>query len=112
MCEIPIIENVAMDNNLYSERCHVWTLIKCRMEPGLKDSQRDCHDERRRTGHHLLYKRPGLWVSRRHLMKMYPAIQSLKYEIELLEVIKDIDAYEQAKIDSIYGYHSGVRYHS
>ena len=26
--------------------------------------------------------------------------QSLKYEIELLEVIKDIDAYEQAKIDS------------
>ena len=42
------------------------------------------------------------------LMESVPGYTSLKYEVELVEVIKDIEAYEQAKIDSFVDTIEGV----
>jgi FKBP-type peptidyl-prolyl cis-trans isomerase len=42
------------------------------------------------------------------LMKTVPAYKSLRYEVELVKVIKDIEAYEQAKIEAFVNTIEGV----
>jgi len=94
------IENVASDNGLYSD----YTLYgPFKMQ---NDSRNDGLTEgfsmMKEGGEAILCYTSELGYGSKGttLMKSVPAYQSLKYEVRLLEVIGDIETYEQAKIEA------------
>jgi len=95
---VSYVKNVAEDNNLDSEGSAMYGPYK--MQNGSVNKGFTLGVSRMREGGRatLLFT-SDLGYGEAGNSKI-PAFTSLKYEIELLEVIPDIDAYEQGKIDA------------
>jgi FKBP-type peptidyl-prolyl cis-trans isomerase len=91
------VENVAIDNNLHDSAALYgpYKMMNGTMTEGLKEGIMMM----REGGQATIFFTSDLGYGS-EVNGSIGAYQSLKYEIELLEVIKDMDAYEQAKIDS------------
>jgi len=91
------LENVAIDNNLYDSTALYgpYKMLNGDVTEGLKEGILLMKEGAQAT----IFFTSDLGYGSEATGKIQP-YQSLKYEIDLLEVIKDIDAYEQAKIDS------------
>lgn len=91
------LENVAIDNNLHDSAALYgpYKMLNGDVTEGLKEGILLMKE----GGQATIFFTSDLGYGSEATGKIQ-SYQSLKYEIELLEVIKDIDAYEQAKIDS------------
>ena len=94
------LENVARDNNIYSENAMYgpFKLLNGTRTLGLTEGLMLM----RKGGEAILCFTSDLGYGSKgvDMMKSISGYRSLRYEVELLEVIKDMDAYEQAKIEA------------
>jgi len=102
------LENVARDNNIYSENAMYgpFKLLNGTRTTGLTEGlmmMREGGEAIMCFTSDLGYGSKGV-----DMMKSVPGYRSLRYEVELLEVIKDMDAYEQAKMEAFVDTIAGV----